>query len=113
MCPGSPKATMTQEVLAMFAHHLVGDAVHLLDVRGNGDVRIDELLEGGQLAAIEAKAHRTDFDQLLKNWLEAGGVGVERHKGDIGETWLGMIHEPSRPFPGEFLTRKTAVSIDR
>jgi hypothetical protein len=104
---------MTQEVLAMFTHHLVSDAVHMLDATGNGDVRIDEMLEVGLFATVEPKAHRADFDQLVNNWLEAGGFGVERHKGDIGETWLGVVHRPSRPFPGELLTWKTAVSIDR
>jgi hypothetical protein len=75
--------------------HRVSNAVHLLDVRGNRDLRIDEPLEDGQLAAIESKAYRTDFDQPVRDREEAGGLCVEGHKSHIRETWLGVMHEPS------------------
>jgi hypothetical protein len=51
--------------------HSINNAVHLLDIPGNGYVRIDELLKGGQLAAVEAKAYGANFDQPVHNWLEA------------------------------------------
>jgi hypothetical protein len=49
----------------------------------------------------------------ISYWEQAGGLGVEGQRGDIGETWLGVIHEPSRPFAGEPLTWKTDVTVDR
>jgi hypothetical protein len=72
--------------------------------RGHGAVRIDERLKGGQRAAVEAKAYRTDFDQPVHHGVEAGGLGVKDHIRHIGETWLGLIHRPSRSFLGEPLT---------
>ena len=84
--------------------HSVSDAVHPLDVRGNGYVRIDELFESGQLTAVQSKAHGPYFDQPMHNREETSGLSIESHKGDIGETWLSMIHEPSRPFPGDAFT---------
>ena len=64
----------------------VGDAMHLLDVRGDGDVRIDELLEGGQFATVQSKAYSSYFDQSLHDREQACGFGVEGHNSDIGET---------------------------
>jgi hypothetical protein len=93
------------------SHHRIGDAVYLLDVRGNRYMRIDDLLEGGELKAVEAKAYGANVDQSVNNWLEAGGFAVERQKGDVGETWLGMSHEPSRPFPGAPLPWKTGTAV--
>ena len=83
------------------SHQSISDAVHSLDVRGNGYVRTDELLEGGELPAVQSNAHSPYFDQSMHNRKEAVGFGVESQKGDIGETWLCVMHEPSRPFPGE------------
>jgi hypothetical protein len=37
----------------------------------------------------------------MNNGMEAGGFSVERHKREIGETWLGVIYEPSLPLLGE------------
>jgi hypothetical protein len=51
------------------SHHRIRDAVHLLDVRGNGYVRIDELLEGGELATIQSKA-----DGSYRNFARKSGV---------------------------------------
>jgi hypothetical protein len=93
--------------------HVVSDAVHLLDVPGNGYVRIYELFEGGQLAAVEAKAYSSYLDEAVHNREETSRLSIEGHKSDIGETWLGVIHLSSRPFSGELLTWKTAVSVDR
>ena len=93
--------------------HAVGDTMHLLDLGGNEYVRIDELFESGQLTAVQSKAHGPYFDQPMHNREETSGLSIEGHNSDIRETWLGVIHRPSRPFPGELLTWKTAVSIDR
>jgi hypothetical protein len=93
--------------------HVVGDAVHALDVPGNGYVRIYELFEGGQLPAVRPEAYGSYLDQPVHNREETSGFGIEGHKSDIGETWLGVIHLSSRPFSGELLTWKTAVSVDR
>jgi hypothetical protein len=66
--------------------HAVGDAMHPLNVLRNGNLWIDKTLEGGQLAAVEAKAHNSDFDQPVQNGEQAGGFGIEGQKGDLGET---------------------------
>jgi hypothetical protein len=75
--------------------------VNLLDVRGNGYLRIDQLLKSSSLMAVEAKADCADFEQLVHHREQAGGFGVEGQKDDVGETWLAVIHKPPRPFPGD------------
>jgi hypothetical protein len=69
-------------------------------------MRIDELLEGGLFATVQSKAYRTDFDQPVHDREEAGGLSVKGEKGEVGETWPGIIHEPSPPFPREPLTHQ-------
>jgi hypothetical protein len=71
--------------------------VNALNFWRTGYVRIDQLLKSRSLVAIEAKAHRSYLGQPMNNWLEAGGFGVERHKGDIGEPWLGVMHDSPHP----------------
>jgi hypothetical protein len=95
------------------SNHFVGDAVHALNFWRNGYLRIDELFESGELTAVQSKAHGPYFDQPMHNREETSGLSIEGHNSDIRETWLGVVHRPSRPFPGELLTWKTAVSIDR
>jgi hypothetical protein len=82
------------------SYHVVGNAVNLLDVLGNGYLRIYELLEGGELPAVQTKAYRSYFDQTVHDGDQPSGFGIEGQKGDLGEPWLGVIHEPSRSFPG-------------
>ena len=69
--------------------------MHLLNVRGHGYVRIDQLLTRRSLMAVQSKAHRANFDQPVHNGLEARGFGVEGHKGDIREMEMGVMHELS------------------
>jgi hypothetical protein len=76
--------------------HRVSDAVHLQDVRGNGHLRIDELLKGSQVAAVEAKAHSSYFDEAVHNREEAGGLSVEGEKGEVGQMRLRISHGPRR-----------------
>jgi hypothetical protein len=83
------------------SHHRIGDAVNLLDIRGNRYVRINERLEDRQLVAVRSKAHSSYFDEAVHDREEAGGLSVEGDIGDIGETCVGVVHEPSRPLPGE------------
>jgi hypothetical protein len=65
--------------------HRIRDVVHLLDVRGNGYGRIDELLEGGQFVTVEVKANGSYFDQSMHGREEAGGLSVEGEKGPLTE----------------------------
>src|SRR5919108_4777782 len=95
------------------SHHRIGDAVNLLDVPGNGYLRVDELLEGGEFPAVQPKADSADFDQLVHDGKEAGGFGFEGQKGDLSEPLMDVMHEPSRLFPGEPLTWETAVTVHR
>ena len=73
--------------------------MHLLNFWRNGDLRIDKMLEVGQFATVQSKAHGPYFDQPMHNREETSGLSIEGHKSDIGETWLGVVHRPSRPFP--------------
>ena len=41
--------------------HRFGDVVNVLDVPGNWYVRLDELLEGDMIAAVQAKACGVDL----------------------------------------------------
>jgi hypothetical protein len=77
------------------ADHRIGDTVYSLDSLRNGDFGIDQCLEGGQFSTVEAKAYGSYFDQPVHDREKASGFSVEGEKGDIGETWLGVIHEPS------------------
>ena len=61
--------------------HRISNAVNALNFRRNGYVRIDQLLKRSSPTAVEAKAHRSYFDEAVHNGLEAGGFGVERHNG--------------------------------
>jgi hypothetical protein len=78
--------------------HSVSDAVHLLDVRGNGYVRIDELLEGGQLPAVQTKAYGADFDQSVHHGEETSGLSIEGEKRDLREPSLVLPHGSSHPW---------------
>ena len=95
------------------AEHTAGDAVSPLNISANGYFGIDGRLKGGQFAAIQPNAHAGHFIQSVHNGVEASGFSIEGHKGDIREPWLGVIHRLSRPLPGEPLTRKTAVTVDK
>jgi hypothetical protein len=64
--------------------HRISDAMNALNVWRNGYVRIDQLLKRRSLMAVEAKADRANLDQPVHNREQAGGFGVERHKGDVG-----------------------------
>jgi hypothetical protein len=57
--------------------HTVGNAVDLLDIPGNGYVRIDERLEGCQLVAVRSEAYRTNFDQPVHDRVGIGGLSIE------------------------------------
>ena len=67
-------------------HHVIGDAGRSLDVLGNGNLRIDEALEGGQFAIVQSKTYSADFDQSMHNREQAGGFGVKGQKVDIGKS---------------------------
>jgi hypothetical protein len=86
--------------------------MHVLNVFRNGNLGIDKRLKGGKLLAIQSKADSADFNQSVHDREKPRGFGVEGDKAHIGETWLGVIHKPSRSFPGEIPTRKTAVTVD-
>jgi hypothetical protein len=75
--------------------HSVSDAVHPLDVRGNGYVRIDELLEGGQLATVQSKAYGPYFDQAVHNGEQPRRFGIEGNACRIHEASTVLDHGTS------------------
>src|SRR5882724_1642860 len=78
------------------SHHLVGDAVNLLDISGNRNLGIDEGLKGGQLATVQSKAYGADFDQPVHDREEGCGLSVEGEKGEVGQKRLRISYGPRR-----------------
>jgi hypothetical protein len=52
----------------LFPDHSLGNVVNLLDVQGNGSLRIDELLEGGELAHHPVEGERLLFRPAGAQW---------------------------------------------
>jgi len=63
-----------------------------LNIWGNGHFGIDEHLKGGELPAIETKAHRTSVNPSVLTCVPAGGIGVEGHRRDINKNPTVLRH---------------------